>query len=105
MRASQYKHRITIKGYEEYRNEVGETTRKWVDFKTVWCAIKTMKGTEYPQAVATLTENTYRFIIRYTEGILPSMKVEYQGRTFDIVSALNDDELKKTITIIARERV
>lgn len=71
----------------------------------VWCAIKTVRGTEYVSAAATQNENIYRFIIRYRPGIDARMKIDFKGRIFDIQSVLNDDELHNTLTIVAKERV
>lgn len=71
----------------------------------VWTAIKTVRGTEYVSAAATQNENTYRFIIRYRSDVDPRMKIDFKGRIFDIESVLNDDELQKTLTIVAKERV
>jgi len=62
-------------------------------------------GHEYFAAASVQAERTYRFIIRYTPGINETMKIDFQGRQFDIQSVLNDDEGKKTLTIIATERV
>lgn len=105
MNPAQFKHRITI-----FKEVFGEDADGFpIDAKEViaelWTNIKTVRGTEYVSAAATQNENIYRFIIRYRPGIDVRMKVDYQGRIFDIESVLNDDELHKTLTIVARERV
>ena len=97
------KHRITIQSFRGIRDELGQTIQEWYDFKTVWCAIKTVKGTEIFSAGTVRTENIYRFVIRYTSGITSSMRIIFEGKIFGIESVLNDDEEHRTITIIAKE--
>ena len=99
------KHRITIRSFRGVRDELGQTIQEWYDFKTVWCAIKTVKGTEYFSTGVVRAENTYRFIIRYMPGIKASMQIMFEGRLFKIESVLNDDEERRTITIVAKETI
>lgn len=108
MNPALFKHRITFQQFQETIDpDTDRVVIGWVDIKSVWCAIMTVKGSEYV-STATTKENielTYRFIIRYTAGIDNSvqMRIKFNGRIFDIESILHDDELKKTITIIAVE--
>jgi SPP1 family predicted phage head-tail adaptor len=75
-------------------------------FTNAWAMIKTLKGSEYVKAGAVRGELIYRFIIHYAPGITKNMKVSYDGRTFDIIEPpINDDEMDKTLTIIAKERI
>lgn len=97
-------HRITLKTFASIEDELGQIEQIWMDFKTLWCAVKTVQGREYFSAAAFQGENTYRFIIRYTAGIKSSMRVIFEGRLFQIESVLNDDEANRTITIIAKEK-
>jgi len=105
MNPAQFKHRIIIFEEKEAEDADGFKTKSPVDICRIWAAIKTVGGREYVSAAATQNENTYRFIIRYREGLNPRMMVNYKGRIFDIESILNDDELRKTLTIVAKERV
>lgn len=80
-------------------------TKKWLDFKTVWAMIKTLRGSEFYQAASMQAENTTRFVIRYTKGLNTNMRIQYDNRFFDIQSIINDDERNVTLTIIAKEVV
>lgn len=100
-----FRHRITFQEFTETTNKNGFPVQDWTDVKTVWTMIKTVSGREYYEAAATQNENTVRFVVRYTSGITPDMRIVYKGRPFDIVSVINDDEMKKTLTIIAKEVV
>lgn len=102
-----FRHRITFQQYDENAvNENGfplEDSQRWTDVKTVWAMIKTLQGREYYEAAATQNENTVRFVIRYTSGITPDMRIKYKDRAFEILSVINDDERNITLTIIAKE--
>jgi SPP1 family predicted phage head-tail adaptor len=99
-----FRHRIIIQHFLFEKDELGqESDGEWVDIKQVWANIKTMQGREYFAAAATQNENTVRFITRYNQDIDPSMRVQYKGRLFYIISVINDDEANKTLTIITKE--
>lgn len=100
-----FRNKITIFRELPRENENGFPIETREEICRVWTAIKTVRGTEYVEAAAVQSENTYRFIIHYREGIDPRMKIDYKGRIFDIESVLNDNELRKTLTIVAKERV
>jgi len=105
MNPGQFRHKITLMKLVTTQDEIGNTIEEWQPVRTCWAAIKTVNGREYFAAASVQAERTYRFIIRYTPGINETMKIDYQGRLFDIQSVLNDDEGRKTLTIIATERV
>jgi SPP1 family predicted phage head-tail adaptor len=99
-----FRHRITVQNFVSEKDELGqESDGEWVDFKQVWSNIKTMQGREYFAAAATQNENNVRFIIRYTPDVEPSMRIQYKGHIYEIVSVINDDEANKTLTIITKE--
>jgi SPP1 family predicted phage head-tail adaptor len=105
MNPGQFRHKITLMKPVTTQDEIGNTIEEWQPVRACWAAIKTVSGREYFAAASVQAERTYRFIIRYTPGINETMKIDYQGRLFDIQSVLNDDEGRKTLTIIATERV
>jgi len=98
------RHRITFQQYVSTEDELGQQIGQWTDFWTCWAMIKTIQGREYFAAGAERNEGTIRFIIRYTPGIDPAMRIVYKGRIFDIESVINDDERNETLTIIATEK-
>lgn len=95
------RNRIEIQEYEESTNDNGYPVEDWVTKHILWTKIKTVKGSETISAAAEVNTNTYRFIIRYTEGLHAKQRVLFNGKYFDIQAVLNDDELRNTQTIIA----
>ncbi|WP_449354397.1 phage head closure protein [Virgibacillus natechei] len=94
-----FKHRIEI--VEMRENPGPYPGEQEVLFSKAWADIKTMKGSEYDTAVIAGNVGKSRFIIRYMKGIKASMKIKYNGFTYDIESITNDDENNRTITMIA----
>lgn len=97
------RHRITIQKFEDGVNENGFPVQTWIDVKSVWADLKTVKGSEFYQAASAQAQNDIRFIIRYTTGVNSDMRISYKDRLFNIISIINDDERNKTLTIIGRE--
>lgn len=102
-----YRNKIVLERFTEFTNENGYPSEDWEPFKSMWAKIKTVKGSETVLSSSEVNTDTYRFIVPYTSGIDPKMRVVFKKRIFDIQSVLNDDEEKNTITIvaIARNRV
>lgn len=101
-----FRHKITIFKEDTVENENGFPVETREDICRVWTAIKTVRGKEYAEAAATQSEIISRFIIRYRKGIDARMKIDLNGRIFDIIEPpINDNELNKTLTIVAKERV
>jgi len=101
-----FRHRITFLKALSVEDEIGQSEIQWIADKQAWSIIKTIKGSEYFSSGSQQAEIISRFIIRYMFGITADMRIDYNGRIFDIIEPpINDDEANKTLTIIAKERV
>lgn len=100
-----FRHRITFQQLKSVEDDLGQVIDEgWQDARTAWAMIKTMQGREYYAAAAAKSETKSRFIIPYQPGIDSSMRILFDGRVFDIEQPpINDDEMDKTLTIIANE--
>jgi len=90
-------------------NAAQEQVEEWSDWKSTYCKITPQSANESQRgggsgpidADATHLIETWRI-----EDIKPDMRlVKDDGRIFEIVSILNDDEGDETMTIAAREAV
>lgn len=97
-----FRHRINIQKPVETEDDLGQKDITWEDVKLVWAMIKTVQGREYLAAAANHSENTVRFVIRYSKGIDSSMRIVYKDKVYEIDSVINDDEMNKTLTIIGK---
>lgn len=106
MNPAQFRNRITFQNHTQTTDAMGDAISAWVVHSTRWAMIKTVQGKEFIQATAVQGERTVRFVVRYTKGLTNDMRILYDGRTFEIIAPpINDDELNKTLTIMAREVV
>lgn len=101
-----FRNRIEIVHTSIVEDDLGNQIESEETYKMAWAMIKTLKGSEYLKAAAVQATKIYRFVIHYTPGITNDMKVLFDGRIFDIIEPpTNDDEMDRTLTIIAKERV
>ncbi|USK46345.1 phage head closure protein [Cytobacillus oceanisediminis] len=101
-----FRNRITFLQSTSTEDELGQKEIVWAHYTNAWAMIKTVKGSEYVAAASDQAELTYRFIIHYIPGISKNMRIDFNGRIFDIIEPpINDDELDETVTILARENL
>ena len=96
-------HRIIIQKQEITTNENGFEEEEWIDYKTVWAGVNNLYGKEYFQAAAIQMENAVKFTIRYLGGIEPSMRICFQGKSYNIISIDNIKYRNRFIVIQAVE--
>lgn len=104
MRAGELRHRITVEQNSPTQNDLGEEESSWSEFATRWADARALDGTESFSTDMKFAEATHRFRLRYLDGVTPEMRVSWDGRTFDIVSALDPRGRKRETVIVATER-
>ncbi len=60
-------------------------------------------GSERSGAGAMIAQATHTVNLRYYPGIVPKMRVHFQGRFFDILNVNNIDERNRELQLICRE--
>jgi len=75
-------------------NSYGETepSAEWTVFASVWADIKPISGREFEFARSFAKTVSHRVDMRYCQGLLPNMRVNFGGRIFTINAAINVDE-------------
>lgn len=97
------RHRITFQRLISSINENGFEIEDWQEYKTVWASVSNLSGREYYQAAAIQAEKTVKFIIRYIEGVDPSMRILFKDNQYIITSIDNMKYENKHIEIKALE--
>lgn len=103
MRAGRLRHSIAIEENSPTQNDMGEEQDDWSEFATRRADAEALDGTESFSTDMKFAEATHRFTLRHLEGVTPEMRVSWRGRTFDIVSALDPDGMKRRTVIMATE--
>ncbi len=94
MRAGQLRHQITIKGPGTRVDDGagGGSIVEPVIASDVRARIETLSGSDLFEARQFAPRVTHKITMRYIAGIKPAMKVEYDGRVFNIQEPINDVE-------------
>ena len=83
----------------------GGNTKAWVTHKTLRAKISPLSGKERVYASRLEANITHRLLIRYTTDILPSDRINFNGRYFNIRAILNIEEANRFIEISGEEGV
>ena len=103
MKAGELKQRITIQIPQRSKNAFGEWIDTFADWVTVWAALEPLTGGRYLQSKQLTAEVTGVVRIRYRTGLLPTMRLLYGMRIFNIVSIVQPKEAKRELHIYYRE--
>ncbi|WP_236233214.1 phage head closure protein [Pseudomonas tohonis] len=92
MEAGKLRHRVTFQALAVQQDPVsGDTVKVWV---TVWpdvpAAIEPLSARDYLAAKAQQSEVSARIVIRYRDGVLPTMRVLHRGKIYAIAGVLPD---------------
>lgn len=97
------KNRITLQCLSNSVNENGFETEVYEDFKTVWAKATNLYGKEYFEASAIQKEKTVKFVIRVIVELDETMRILFQGKTYNIIFIDNIKYENKYIEIKAME--
>ena len=100
--------RIKIQRPSTIKDSVGAPCRSWLDVATVWADIQPLSGKEAVLANRISAELSHQIIVRYQSLFdnpqqVAQMRVLYKARIFNIHSALNEDEKRTQIILLASE--
>jgi SPP1 family predicted phage head-tail adaptor len=95
--------RVTLQRLVNTRGTSGELVESWQDEATVWAAVEPLSGREYWQAQEMASETSIRVRIRYRAGLVPTMRVVYGARHFEILSIIDLEEGHREMQLMCRE--
>lgn len=84
MRAGELDRKIVIETLTQTRDAYGATVDTWATFATVWAKKKDLRGDEYFAAQQVNVKVDAIFTIRWLSGVLETMRINYDGKTWDI---------------------
>jgi len=105
MRAGNLSKLVSIGHSIEAIDAVGGVELVWTEYSKAWASITPLRGTEKWVSAEKHATATHAIRIRYIAGVTPSMRIEYNDRVFDILSAINVGERNKMIDIVAKEQL
>jgi SPP1 family predicted phage head-tail adaptor len=97
--------RITFQSQSSTQDSFGQPVDTWSDVATVWAGIITTGGKEFYAAQKLHAETTAVMKIRYRTDLLPTMRIKYGSRYFDILAINDVDEGHREMLITCKEVV
>lgn len=80
--------KITIQKRETVKDQYGDETVRWVDWRTVWVERCSLWGSDYYAAAAIGEQNTIEFVVRYVPFLeelnTVNFRILYDGEIYDI---------------------
>jgi len=111
IKAGKLRHRVTLQAPGLTQDPVsGEMVPGWADWPVAgakhWASIEPLSARDFIAAQANQSEITARIVIRYREGILPTMRILHRGKVYAIQGVLPDaDSGLEYITLPVSEGV
>lgn len=106
-----YRHRILIRKRTLTTDELLQEIETFEDYGSYWAMIKTLKGSEIIGAAREQTKVEKRYVVKYAKSLdefindeHTTFEVVQKGVVYDVKSALNDDDMNNTVTIIVKGR-
>jgi SPP1 family predicted phage head-tail adaptor len=80
--------RVTIQQATATRNSLGEAVLSWSDVSTVWASVEGVAAREALESGKQEVNITHRVRMRYVTALTQQMRLQWRGRTLEIVSLL-----------------
>ncbi len=101
--AGDYRHKIAfIKNYGG-KDGYGEPIDDWRKITTSWAAVDPLLGNEFFSAHTIDSKVEIKFNTRYIPGITNDMRIQHNGKTYEILSAINVKELNRELLCYCKE--
>lgn len=106
MRAGNLKHKVIIQSIGSTVNDFGEIVLgDFQTFKTVWCSVNPIKGSESFLSNTDFAKTTHKIRIRYIAGVNASQRILWGTRIFNFIDVRNSMESNKELEILAEEAI
>lgn len=103
MRAGTLRHRIVVER-PTVANDRGIPSKTWASVGQRWASITPLVGRELEFAKSTHADVTHKITCRYIDANAKD-RITFNGRTLEIISALNTDERNIETVIMAKQVV
>ena len=100
------RHSIVIEAPGEGQDSFGQLTEVWTPYHPCRASIEPLQGKEYFEAQKINSEQQVRFRIRYKAGITSEMRINFNGRIFNIAAPpIDPKERHRELQIMAVEKL
>lgn len=104
MRAGDLKYRIELLKPTESKGSLGNVKQEYSSFvdDLIPVAIRSIKQTENYVSEQIKTKSELKFVMRYLPGVDTSMRVKFEGKTYEILDVLNPIYARKELQLYAK---
>lgn len=92
-----------LKAPADERGAPTQDVSRWVEVRTVRASVRPIRGRELWEAEQAQSIIDHRIIIRYDSAVRPSMRVQFEGRTFEILYVIDPEEQHRWMQLMCRE--
>ena len=104
-RSGEMRHPVAVQARTTNKGDGGEPLDTWTTVFTIRCRVWPVKGKESEESRRETGKLMCRFFTRYQAGITIGMRLVFNGRYFDIISAANVGEMGRELEITAMETI
>jgi len=97
-----FNNRVTLLSQNSGRTTGGEFLPP-VPFATVWASVTALQGSDLAKAQEVVAQVTHKVVLRSMPGVVSSMLVQLNARTFVIEAVQDQDERGVELVLLCRE--
>lgn len=105
MRPGPMRHRVTLQRRATGTDAAGGVLNSWEDVATRWASMDRAAGSEVWSSAQRSGRVPAVFRLRYLGNVVPAMRLLFDGRIYNILSAVDLEGRKAELVITAEELV
>jgi SPP1 family predicted phage head-tail adaptor len=99
------RHRVKLQQRSSGQDAAGGVLDAWEDFATRWASMERASGREVWASAQRSGRVPAVFRLRYLAGVTPAMRLVFDGRVYNILSAVDMAGRREELVITAEELV
>lgn len=103
MQAGKLRNKVLIQRRQQAQDDFGQPSTSWATVAETFADIEPLNGRELILARSAQSEITHNVVIRYRPGITTAMRINYNGRFFNIRAVMDQNERHKILTLQCTE--
>lgn len=105
MRSGTLRHLIEIQVPTSVKQPNSSAKVTWNTYRKVWANIESLKGFERQVVTTSWPAADVKISFRYVAGLLPTMRVLYEGKSYSILNIADDEERHRDIVLTTQTGV
>ena len=102
--AGKLRERVTVQQASESRSAMGEVVQSWSTFAERWASVEGLSSREFLNQGQIDASVSHRVLMRYLDGVSQNMRIQWRGRTLEIISIL-EHENRSEHEILCQEAI